>query len=338
MDTLVFPTYRKVLGGTMPDIVISKEITLEPGQTEPVILDPSEFPGLTILNPHLWWPNGYGKQYLHKLELTFRTGGSISDSRDVTFGIREIKNELLKKGNDYGRVFYINGRRIFCKGGWLQPDALLHEPEKRIYNEARLLANANVNMVASEDAPSPPDEVLDACDKYGLMCWETFYQCWRMYPGDKATENNPLDHGLAIREAGDIIKRYRNHPSLVLWCMANEVTVAKDIYEPVRKYVSDLDGTRPFIPTSSISWDVGQLTPYIKGDLPLGTTDDGTPDYNWNPESYYFKKILEVDKQAFRNELGVPSVPVYSSLKKAIPVFTTDVNSPIFPLRAWSLG
>lgn len=332
LDTLVFPTYRKVLRGSMQDILISKEVSLEAGKSMQVKLDPSEFPVLTINNPYLWWPNGYGKQYLHKLTLTFKTGSKISDSNDITFGIREVKNELKKTGNDYGRVFYINGRRVFCKGGWLQPDALLHESTKRIYDEARLLANANVNMVASEDAPSPPDEVLEAFDKYGLMCWETFYQCWRMYPGNKATENNPLDHKLAIRESQDIIKRYRNHPSLVLWCVANEVTVAEDIYTTVRKYVSDLDGTRPFIPTSSISWNVDKLTPYIKADLPLGTTDDGDPDYNWNPESYYFKKILEVDKQAFRNELGVPSVPVYSSLKKFIPQFPADLKNPLFPL------
>ena len=288
MDTLEFPTYRKVLGGTMQDVMVSRDIDLDAGQSMQVTLSPSDFPALTIKNPHLWWPNGYGKQYLHKLELTFNTGNKVTDSKVVTFGIRQIKNELIRKGSDYGRVFYINGQRVFCKGGWLQPDALLHDDTKRIYNEARLLANANVNMVASEDAPSPPDEVLEAYDKYGLMCWETFYQCWRMYPGDRTTENNPLDHRLAVREAQDIIKRYRNHPSLVLWCIANEVTVAEDIYNPVRKYVSELDGTRPFIPTSSISWDVNKLTPYIKNDLPLGTTDDGTPDYNWNPESILF--------------------------------------------------
>jgi len=43
-------------------------------------------------------------------------------------------------------------------------------------------------------------------------------------------------------------------------------------------------------------------------------------------------KILEVNKQAFRNELGVASVPVYSSLKKFIPRFSKDTGSAIFPL------
>ncbi len=269
---------------------------------------------------------------MHKLSLSFLIDGKVSDISNTTFGIREVTNEIKKIGNDYGRVFLINGQRVFCKGGWLQPDALMNINEKKVYDEARLLAIANVNMVANEDAPSTPDMVLDSYDKYGLMYWETFYQCWRMYPGDTATQNNPADHGLALREAQDIIKRYRNHPSLVIWCAANEVTVAEDIYKPLRQYVNDLDGTRPFLAASSTSWDINKLTPYIIPDLPLGTTDDGDPDYNWNPEHFYFDKILEVDKQAFRNELGVASVPVYSSLKKFLPAMSTNTSDPLFPL------
>lgn len=332
LDTIQFPSCTKISGGMMKDIVFSAQINMDPEQDMEITLNADQFPLLKIQNPHLWWPNGYGKQFLHNLELTFTINGKVSDKQSTTFGIREVSNEIKKIGNDYGRIFFINGQRIFCKGGWLQPDALQNLPEKRVYDEARLLAKANVNMVASEDAPSAPDIVLDSYDKYGLMYWETFYQCWRMYPGDTATQNNPLDHKLALREAQDIIKRYRNHPSLVLWCAANEVTVAEDIYTPLKKYVADLDGSRPFLAASSTSWDIDKFTPYIKSDLPLGTTDDGDPDYNWNPEHFYFDKILEVNKQAFRNELGVASVPVYSSIKKFIPRLSTDTKSPIFPL------
>jgi beta-galactosidase/beta-glucuronidase len=332
INTLDFPSYSKKLGGSMADIIISKELKLAANHVTEVGFNSSDFPSLSIHNPYLWWPNGYGKQYLHKMEMTFSINGKASDTESTTFGIRKITNEIKKIGKDYGRVFFINGQRVFCKGGWLQPDALQNISEKRVDDEARLLAKANVNMVASEDAPSAPDIVLDSYDKYGIMYWETFYQCYRMFPGDTVTENNPADHALALKEARDIIKRYRNHPSLVLWCAANEVTVAEDIYTPLRKYVADLDGSRPFLAASSTSWDIDKLTPYIKGDLPLGTTDDGDPDYNWNPEHFYFDKILEVNKQAFRNELGVASVPVYSSLKKFIPHFSKDIKSPIFPL------
>lgn len=50
----------------------------------------------------------------------------------------------MKNGEEYGRVFFINGKRIFCKGGWIQPDVLLDDSPKRIYDQARLMANATL--------------------------------------------------------------------------------------------------------------------------------------------------------------------------------------------------
>jgi exo-1,4-beta-D-glucosaminidase len=93
-----------------------------------------------------------------------------------------------------------------------------------------------------------------------------------MYPTDE-TAHNPLDHDLAIKNAEDIMLRYRNHPSLVLWCIACEVTVDEDLYIKTRKLVKELDQTRPFLAASSYDWDVEKYTPYIKEDLPLGMTD-----------------------------------------------------------------
>lgn len=331
ISKLVFPSYTKDLGGSMPSVKFQKAIELSAGETKTIELNSNDFAQLKIKNPYLWWPNGYGKQYLHNLKLEFSADNKISDSKNTVFGIRQVTNTLHKVDDEYGRVFHINGKRVFCKGGWIQSEILQSTDKKRAYDEARLLAEANVNMIANEDAPAPPEFIMETYDKYGIMVWETFYQCWRMYPGSE-TANNPVDHKLALKNAEDIIKRYRNNASLVLWCTACEVTVCEDIYTPLRKLVKELDPARPFIPTSSIDWNVDKLTPYIKDDLPLGMTDDGEPDYKWYPEPYYFNKILEVKKQMFRNELGVPSIPNYNTLKKFMPEFSTDKNSPIYPL------
>jgi len=331
ISKLEFPTYTKDLGGSMPSITFLKTVELNAGEIKTIEISSNDFPQLNVRNPHLWWPNGYGKQYLHNLKLEFSAEGKISDVKNTVFGIRQVTNTLNKVDDEYGRVFHINGKRVFCKGGWIQSEILQSTDKKRAYDEARLLAEANVNMIANEDAPAPPEFIMETYDKYGIMVWETFYQCWRMYPGSE-TANNPVDHKLALKNAEDIIKRYRNNASLVLWCTACEVTVCEDIYVPLRKMVKELDPTRPFIPTSSIDWNVDKLTPYIKDDLPLGMTDDGEPDYKWYPEYYYFNKILEVKKQMFRNELGVPSIPNYNTLKKFIPEFSVDKKSPIYPL------
>ena len=59
------------------------------------------------------------------------------------------------------------------------------------------MAEANINLIGSEDMPSPSETWFESFDKYGLMWWHVFYQCYRMTPGTE-TENNPLDHNLAI--------------------------------------------------------------------------------------------------------------------------------------------
>jgi beta-galactosidase/beta-glucuronidase len=330
LNDIEFPTYTKHITGYLRPIQIEKEISLQPGETKTITFSPDKFPSLCINKPYLWYPNGYGEQYLHHLKLSF-----LSDVKELDFGIREVTTRLEKRGDDYGRVFMINDKRIFCKGGWLQPDAMLQADRKRIFDEARLLAEANVNIVGSEDAPSPPDEVLESFDKYGLMYWSVFFQCYRMYPGTPS-EHNPLDHKLATTEVRDIVRRYRNNPSVIAWFATNEVIVDEDLYRSTRQAVKALDPSRPFIPTTSHDWNIDRLTPYMKEDMPTGTTDDGEPDYRWCPPAFFFNKVEEVHLQQFRNELGVPSIPLYSSLRKFIPTSAIrpagTASDSIFPL------
>ena len=324
-------SYKKKFSGSMETVTFEKEVEIPAGATITAGFSYKDFEQLKIKNPHLWYPNGYGEQYLHNLELSFIIDGKESAKKNTLFGIRELSNTIKELKGEHGRVFYINGKRVFCRGGWLQPDILLDMSTKRIYDEARLLANSNVNMVATEDMPSPKEEFMEACDKYGLMLWGVFYQCFTFVPGTPTAEN-PLDHELATQCSRDIIKRYRNSPSLVLYCGAVEVVPGEDLYKKLVAVVKELDTTRPFIPASSIWWDWEKLTPYIKNGLPLGVTDHEDPDYTWYPLPFYFTKILEVRLQMFRDELGVPTVPTLSSLKKFIFKLGEDKKNPLFPL------
>jgi hypothetical protein len=90
----------------------------------------------------------------------------------------------------------VNGRRIFLKGGWIQPDMLLDNTTKNVYDQARLIAESNLNIVSSEDMTAPTDVFMDALNKYGLMWWEVFYQCYVATPG-APTADNPVDLPLA---------------------------------------------------------------------------------------------------------------------------------------------
>jgi len=72
---------------------LQKDVTLPPGSTT-LKLTPAEFKQLSVQQPRLWWPNGYGTQELYHLKLTFDEGETSSDTRTVRFGIREITYEL----------------------------------------------------------------------------------------------------------------------------------------------------------------------------------------------------------------------------------------------------
>ena len=323
--------YVKHYHGNMESITFEKQVIVPAKAAAEVTVSYRDFPQLTIRNPHLWWPNGYGEQYLHNLELSFEYDGKLSAVKNIMFGIREVSSTLHKLNDHYGRVFYVNGQRIFCRGGWIQPDMLLDNNRGNIYDQVRLIANANLNIVSSEDMPAPLNELVEALDKYGLMWWEVFYQCWVTVPGTKSA-HYPLDHSLAKESTRDIILRYRNSPSLVAWCAANESLPDSDLYFALKDQLRELDTTRVFLPSTAIWWDWEKLSPYIRDDLPVGTTDVGPPGYTWRPLPFYFEIINEVKDQMFRNELGVPAVPTLSSLRKFIFNLGGDRGNPYFPL------
>jgi hypothetical protein len=81
------------LNASFEQVTVSKNITIAPGKSE-VKLTPAEFAQLTVQNPRLWWPNGYGKQELYHLKLSVTQGKSESDVKQLRFGIREITYEL----------------------------------------------------------------------------------------------------------------------------------------------------------------------------------------------------------------------------------------------------
>jgi exo-1,4-beta-D-glucosaminidase len=324
-------TYIKKLPGSMKSIIFEKEVKVPAGDTITVTFSPNDFAQLNVKNPYLWWPNGYGEQYLHNLELSFEINKKVSAVKNTLFGIREVASTLKEIDGEFGRIFWVNGQRIYSKGGWIQPDILLDMNKKRLYDEARLLANANVNTVGNEDMPAPSDDYVEALDKYGLLWWEVFYQCWTTVPGTKSAFY-PVDHLLAIENQRDIILRLRNSPSLIVWCAENENVPGPDLYFNLKYDLAKYDQTRVFLPTTSTLWDVEKHTPYMIPDMPIGTTDVGAPDYTWAPPAYFFDKINEVKLQMFRNELGMPAVPTLSSLKKAFFNLGIDKDNKYFPL------
>ncbi len=228
-----------------------------------------------------------------------------------------MSRELHKLGDHYGLRVLINGRKIFSQGGWRQPELLFDMPAKRIEVEVRYLTEANLNTVTFEDVPVPSEAFLDACDRHGLMYWTSFYGTYWI---DPAT-NWPLDHELLAQCGVDVLKRYRNHPSVMLYSCVGEGMPSEDIYRRWRKDVTTLDKTRLFIPTI----DVRVKAPWIEEDLPIGLHDAVTF-WEISPPSYY-QRVRSGGKWMFNTEVSIASLPPISSLDKFLP----DVLKPKSP-------
>lgn len=304
-------------------------ITLQPGQTQQVVFRPEEHPGLIIANPRLWWPNGYGDQMLYDLRLEFHLPEALSDQEHLRFGIRQVSRELYKRGDSHGLRIYINGQRIFCRGGYLQPEILFDWDASRMEAEIRYLAEAHLNLVFFEDIPTPPDEFLDACDKYGIMFGNCFYGCYWMTPGT----NHPENLDLLARSTVDIIQRIRNHPSLVLYMAMNEGDTRREVYTLWRDAIQRWDGTRLWIPSGSFPDYRKDVPEWIQPDLPTGVNDYPPKSYGWVEPEQYFRWVREKGNWMFMLESGSASLPPMDSLRRFIPdLEEAKPESPHYPL------
>lgn len=285
-------------------------VDLKANETKQILL-----PNYKIYNPKLWWPNGYGKQNLYTLNLQFKVNGkTLSDEEKLNFGIREITTDW----NPFtrSRQIYVNGQKIFIKGGnWIISDVLLRFSQERYDSEIRMHRDMNLNNIRIwGGAITERPEFYQACDKYGLLVMQDFWisgDCNGHWFDPKKKEDQwtrrkyPDDHDLFLRSAADQVKMIRNHASLAFWCGGNELSPPEDILFPLRDTIlANLDGTRWFVENSnsdSMSYNF------------IGGNGDGP--YGIQPIERFFKK----QTFPFNSEIGSVGVPDFESLKRFIP-------------------
>jgi Exo-beta-D-glucosaminidase Ig-fold domain/Glycosyl hydrolases family 2 len=326
---------RGMLRGCVPEAGINFEqpVELAPNETKLVRVEPKP----VMQHPRLWWPVNHGEQYLYDLVLRFESDGATATAQTVRFGVRQITTEMHAFDGWHGRRVLVNGRKIFCRGGYIQPELMFDWDARRIENEIRYFADENMNLIYFEDIPNPPDVFLDACDRYGVLFGNCFYACsWTIKPG------RPEDLGLLERCTVDVLKRYRNHPSLVMYMSMNEGYTCAPVYEMWRRQVIAHDDTRFRIPSAYFPDFVkdeatvkAERFAHFRPDLPTGMNDLGNKSYGWQEPATYFRWVREDRSWMFKMESGSASVPPMSSLAKFLPELgARGTNGAPFPLTA----
>ncbi|HEY1767184.1 MAG TPA: glycoside hydrolase family 2 TIM barrel-domain containing protein [Terracidiphilus sp.] len=281
---------KGVLEGTIENISFRQPVELAAHSQQQVKFNPQNTPALHIMNPRLWWPNGYGAQNLYHLHLEFKSDDTISDARDLDFGIRKISYEV--PGTDTLTIS-VNGVPVFIRGGdWGLDEALKRIPRERLDAEIRLHQLANLNLIRNWVGQSTSEDFYELCDKYGIMVWDEFFQ---PNPGDGP---NPTDLDTYIANVRDKILRFRNHPSIILWCARNEGYPPPEIDAALRKLLAELEPTRRYQPSSTDGAGVRSHGPYA-----------------WRvPRQFYI-----VTDDYFKTETGSVSVPTLESIHGMMP-------------------
>ncbi len=193
-----------------------------------------------ISNPKLWsieTPN------LYTAVSEVFAGDKLSHQTEEKFGVRTISFSA-ENG------FTLNGKTIKLKGGCLHHDngplgsrAYDRAEERRV----ELLKESGYNAIrCSHNPPSPA--FLDACDRLGMLVIDEAFDMWRI-------EKNPYDYHLYFdewwqKDIESMIMRDRNHPSVILWSIGNEISGMEspeviEVAKMLGNYIRKIEPTRP---------------------------------------------------------------------------------------------
>ena len=185
-------------------------------------------PKVTVANARLW---SLEEPNLYRLVTEVRKGAAVLDRYETTFGIRTIRF-------DANLGFFLNGKSVKIKGasnhqdagcvGVAVPDAVYD------YRVKTLKAVGFNGWRCAHNPPAP--ELLDACDRLGMLVMDETRTCGS-FPE-------------ALEEMESIVLRDRNHPSVILWSIGNEEAplqgqvVGERVAATVMRHIKEWDATR----------------------------------------------------------------------------------------------
>ena len=172
-----------------------------------------ETQSLKVTHPHLW---NIGDGYLYTVKSELLVGGKVMDTETTKTGFRDIKFDAQKGFFLNGKNMKINGvcehHDFGCLGAVVNEDAM--------HRKLTILRDMGVNAIRSSHNPPAP-ELLNMCDSMGLLVMDESFDMWRR----KKSQN---DYARFFdewhqRDLSDLVKRDRNHPSVFMWSIGNEV-------------------------------------------------------------------------------------------------------------------
>ncbi|MEI5687030.1 glycosyl hydrolase 2 galactose-binding domain-containing protein [Sphingomonas kyungheensis] len=189
-------------------------------------------------------------------------------------------------------VIRVNGVKIAARGGNIGMDDFMKRSDRaRLEPMFRLHQDAHLNIIRNWVGQDTSETFFDLADEYGLMVLSDFWESTQDY------NIEAQDVGLFMANATDVVKRYRNHPSIVVWFGRNEGVPQPALNTALEDLIAKEDGTRLYMGSSNR----------------VNLQNSGP--YNWRPPVEYFTEHA----RGFSVESGTPSLPTLEAWQRAIP-------------------
>lgn len=290
------------LKGSIGEIKFVQKVKLGPRETKLVKFTPEKFSQLNISNPKLWWPYGLGPQNLYELKLDFETGGLVSDSRSIKFGIRQVDSEMTREGH---LLFKLNGKNILIRGaGWSSDMMLRYDPD-RLEAEIRYVKEMNLNTIRLE-GKLESDKFYEICDREGILVMPGWCCCDRW---ERWSRWNAADHKISRESLNDQSRRLRSHPSVFVWLNGSDNPPVPEVERVYLDVLKANDWPNPVVSSAT------QKESPVSGKSGVKMTGP----YEWVPPVYWYADKERGGAWGFNTETSPgPAVPPIESILKMV--------------------
>ncbi len=209
---------------------------------------------IKVSKPGLWTPE---TPTLYSADVHVIKGDKTIDKVKTNFGIRSIKFTAESGFELNGKTVKINGGCVHHDNGCLGAAAFDRAEERKV----ELLKAGGFNAVRTSHNP-PSEAFLDACDRLGLLVMDESFDCWKV--GKNKNDYAKYFNEWWQRDIHSMVLRDRNHPSVIMWSIGNEIPERKEpqaveTAKMLAGEIKKLDSSRPI--TSAIvgfgdDWDV----------------------------------------------------------------------------------
>lgn len=312
-----------------PTLKFEQLARLSPNEKRELSFSPEIYQQLLVGNPDLWWPYQMGDPNLYHLKLSFFVGDTLSDVREIDFGIRKITKhhdtdfQFTQLGTGGNLYLKVNGKDFLVRGACYTPDLLYGCDENREDAVLRYVKDMGLNFLRWE-AKISSEHIIQEADRAGIPLMFGWMCCnqWEKWP-----QWNGEDHLVARRSLRSQIQMMRAHPSVILWANGSDGLPPENVRDAYHSVLWELHWL-----DSNVSVDT--VSSFATDPVSNAITWDGVHmegPYTWRPPAFWFSDRYLTPRGSCAEQGDNEHIPPLESLKKFLP------NDKLWPINEhWS--